>query len=285
MIVITGATGNIGRPLVELLSDTGIETVAVSRREQVTDLPSGARHVRGDVGDAASLRTALTGADALFVLLGGELNIAGESPQHLVTAAREAGVKRLVLVTSQLLATRPDSAAHDRLRGFETAVRDSGLPHTILRPSGFASNAFAWADSVRTRRTIAAPFADVALPVIDPADIAAVAAAALTEDGHGGRDYVLTGPEAVSPRQQAALIATALGQRVDFVELTRAQAHAAMTRFMPEEVVTGSLDVLGEPLPTERAVSPDVERVLGRAANPFAAWVDRHIAAFGRPVR
>lgn len=280
MIVITGATGNIGRPLVELLSDTGIETVAVSRREQVTDLPSGARHVRGDVGDAASLRTALRGADALFVLLGGELNIAGEPPEHLVTAAREAGVKRLVLVTSQLLATRPDSAAHDRLRGFETAVRDSGLPHTILRPSGFASNAFAWADSVRTRRTIAAPFADVALPVIDPADIAAVAAAALTEDGHSGKTYTLTGPELVTPAEQAATIGAALGEPVEFIEQSREEAFAALTRLWPAEVVEGILRTLGEPNRIERTVSSAVATVTGRPARTFAAWAERHAAAF-----
>lgn len=280
MIVVTGATGNIGRPLLQLLSDNGTETIAVSRREEVDGLPDGVRHVRADVGDAASLSPALNGAEALFVLLAGDLNVVGEPPESLVAAARAAGVKRLVLVTSQLMGTRPGSASHDRLREAETAVRRSGLEHTILRPGGFASNTFAWAAAVRTDRTVAAPFADVALPVIDPADIAAVAAAALTGDGHLGRDYVLTGPEAISPRRQAAAIATALGEKVDFVELTRAQAHAAMARFMPEEVVTGSLDVLGQPLPSEREVSGDVERVLGRAATPFADWAERNVEAF-----
>jgi uncharacterized protein YbjT (DUF2867 family) len=189
-------------------------------------------------------------------------------------------VKRVVLLSTQSVATRPGSASHARLREFEDAVRGSGTVHTVLRPSGFASNAFAWAETVRTGRTVYAPFGDVALPVVDPADIAAVAAAALLEGEHAGRVLTLTGPEAVSPREQAAAIGLALGEEVRFVELSRAQAHERMARFMPEDAVTGTLDILGAPLPAERAVSPDVEAVLGRPARPFADWAARNQAAF-----
>jgi uncharacterized protein YbjT (DUF2867 family) len=194
--------------------------------------------------------------------------------------AGDAGVKRVVLLSSQLTSTRPESLSHTRLRGFEAAVRESGLDFTILRPGGFASNAFAWAESVRAKRTVFAPFADVALPVVNPADIAEVAAAALREDGHVGRTYELTGPEAISPRQQAGVIAEALGEEVAFVELSREDAHAHMAQFMPAEVINGTLDVLGVPLPAEQRVSLDVETVLHRPASPFAAWVGRNLPAF-----
>ncbi|WP_030673414.1 NAD(P)H-binding protein [Streptomyces sp. NRRL B-1347] len=280
MIVVTGATGNIGRTLVPLLAAAGEDVVAVSRRERPADLPAGVRHARADVGDAAGMRPVLDGADALFLLLGGELNSHGESPRALVDAAARGGVERIVLVSSQLNSTRPEAPSHARLRAFEAAVRGSGRDFTVLRPSGFASNAFAWADAVRAERTVHAPFGDVALPVVDPADIAEVAAAALREGGHAGRTYELTGPEAVSPRQQAATIAGALGEEVAFVELSREQAHAQMARFMPEEAIGGTLDVLGVPLPAERKVSGDVERVLGRPARPFAEWAARHAPAF-----
>lgn len=280
MIVVTGATGNIGRPLLDLLAQAGTETVAVSRRARVDGLPAGVRHARADPGDAASLRPVLAGADALLLVLGGELNAGGEDPKALVAVARDAGVDRLVLVSSQLTATRPDARSHDRLREYETAVRAFGPDHVILRPSGFASNALGWAETVRTKRTVFAPFGDVALPVIDPADIAAVAAAVLTGDGHAGAEYVLTGPAAVSPRDQATAIGAALGEDVDFVELSRAQAHEAMSAFMPELAVEGTLNVLGTPLPIEQEVSADVERVLGRAARPFGDWVRRNAAAF-----
>ncbi|RST08237.1 NAD-dependent epimerase/dehydratase family protein [Streptomyces sp. WAC07149] len=280
MIVVTGATGNIGRTLVPLLAEAGEEVVAVSRQPRPAGLPAGVRHARADVGDAAGMRPVLDGADAFFILLGGELNGHGESPRALLDAAEAAGVKRVVLLSSQINSTRPEAPSHSRLRAFEAAVRESGPDFTILRPGGFASNAFAWAESVRTKRTVFAPFVDVALPVVDPADIAAVAAAALREDGHAGRTYELTGPEAISPRRQAAVLSEALGEDVAFVELSREEAHAHMARFMPEEAIGGTLDVLGLPLPAEREVGPDVERVLHRPAGSFADWVARNLPAF-----
>ncbi|MCX5377360.1 NAD(P)H-binding protein [Streptomyces sp. NBC_00091] len=280
MIVVTGATGNIGQTLVPLLAGAGEEVVAVSRQPRPGTLPAGVRHARADVGDAAGMRTVLDGAEALFLLLGGELNAHGESPRALLDVAEAAGVKRVVLVSSQINSTRPEAPSHARLRAFEAAVRASALDSTVLRPAGFASNAFAWAESVRTRRTVFAPFGDVALPVVDPADIAAVAAAALREDGHAGRTYVLTGPEAISPRGQAAVLSGALGEEVAFVELSREEAHAHMAAFMPEEAIAGTLDVLGAPLPAERLPAPDVERILGRPAASFADWAARALPAF-----
>ncbi|WP_234544169.1 SDR family oxidoreductase [Streptomyces shenzhenensis] len=302
MITVTGATGNIGRTLVDLLAEAGEEVVAVSRNPQdhrnprnpgdygdpghprqtssgVPGVP-GVRWAEAHVGDAASMREPLTGARALFIVLGGELNAFGEHPKLLLRAAADAGVERVVLVSSQVSATRPEAPSHARLREYEAAVRASGLDFTILRPGGFASNAFAWAETIRAKRTVLAPFADVALPVVDPADIAAVAARALREDGHGGRVYELTGPEPISPRQQTAVISAALGEEVTLVELPREEAHAAMSRVMPEEAVTGTLDVLGAPLPAELRVSPDVETVLGRPAGAFGGWVGRNLRAF-----
>ncbi len=279
-IVVTGSTGNIGQALVPLLHEAGEDVLAVSRRPRSEGLPAAVRHAQADVGDSAGMRPVLEGADALFLLLGGELNGAGEDPDALLGAALDGGVKRIVLVSSQINATRPEARSHTRLREFEAAVRASGADFTILRPGGFASNAFAWADAVRTRRTVFAPFGDVALPVIDPADIAAVAAAVLREDGHAGRTYELTGPEAVTPREQTAAIARALGEEVAFVELSREQARAHLAQFMPEEVLDGTLDILGRPLPGEQVISPDVERVLGRPARPFGEWVARSLPAF-----
>lgn len=279
MIVVTGATGNVGRPLIEALAEAGEQVVAVSRRPGPSPA-DGVRHAQADLGSAESMRPVLEGADAFFILLAGELLGFGEAATDLLAAAKDAGVKRVVLLSSQINATRPDSASHGRLREFEEAVRGSGLDFTILRAGGFASNAFAWAESVRADRTVFAPFGDVALPVVDPADIAAVAAVVLRENGHAGRTYELTGPEAVSPRAQAEVIAEAIGEEVTLVELTREAAHAHMAQFMPEDVIPGTLDILGAPLPAEQQVSPDVETVLGRPATPFSGWVSRSLPAF-----
>ncbi|MFJ8753447.1 NAD(P)H-binding protein [Streptomyces sp. NPDC102441] len=280
MIVVTGSTGNVGRTLVAALTAKGEEVAAVSRRPLPVELPEGARHVQADLGEAESLRGVLKGADALFILLAGEMLAGGESAETLLGVAMEEGVRKVVLLSSQITATRPEAGSHNRLREFEDAVRDSGLEWTILRAGGFASNAFAWAESVRAERTVLAPFGDVALPVVDPADIAAVAAVVLREDDHAGQIYELTGPAAVTPREQAASLAELLGEKVTFVELTREAASAHMSQFMPAGVVEGTLDILGLPLPAEQRVSPDVEKVLGRPAAPFNAWAERSLPAF-----
>ncbi|CAG6390897.1 NAD(P)H-binding protein [Streptomyces cocklensis] len=280
MIVVTGATGTIGRSLVPLLAASGEQVTAVSRNAPAAALPEGVVHRRADLADAESLRPVAEGAEALFLLLAGELNVAGESPATLLDVLKSSGVRRVVLLSSQAAGTRPEAVSHDRLRAFEAALRESGLEWTVLRPAGFATNAFAWAGSVSSGRTVAAPFPDVAMPVVDPADIAAVAAVVLRSHGHSGRTYELTGPAAVSPRRQAAAIAAALGEPVHFAELTREQAREAMLQFMPEPVVEGTLDLLGTPLPSEQRVSPAVERLLGRPAASFEDWAARNIAAF-----
>ncbi|MEU1420803.1 NAD(P)H-binding protein [Kitasatospora sp. NPDC005751] len=283
MIVVTGATGKVGRPLVQALAAAGEQVTAVSRRPADATLPDGVRHHRADLADAESLRTALDGAEALFLLLSGELLTGGESPAALVDVARSAGVRHVVLLSSQILGTRPVPPSHARLGAFEQAVRESGLNWTILRPSGFHSNAFAWAEPVRTGGTVPAPFGDVALPTVDPADLAAVAAVVLRGDGqHHGRTYVLTGPAPVSPREQAAALGDATGAPLAFVELSREAARAHLLAFMPEHVADGTLDILGAPTDAERQVSPDVERLLGRPAGTFADWARRNAAAFHR---
>jgi uncharacterized protein YbjT (DUF2867 family) len=118
------------------------------------------------------------------------------------------------------------------------------------------------------------------VPAIDPTDIAEAPAVALREPGHAGAIYTLTGPEPISPRQQAAAIADALGEPVRFREQSREQARTQMLGYMPEPVVEATLDALGTPTAAERSVSPGVERLLGRPPRPFADWAARHTAAF-----
>ncbi|MGW4851666.1 SDR family oxidoreductase [Streptomyces sp. NPDC004288] len=277
MIVVTGATGNVGRTLVELLAAAGEDVTAVSRRP-AEGLPAGVAHRRGDLADVDGLTSVFDGAEAVYLLVAG----LGEElrPREIVAAAVTCGVRRIVLQSSQVVGTRTGSASHEILRSFETAVRESGVAWTVLRPGGFASNAFLWADPVRSARTVAAPFADVALPVVDPADIAEVAAAALRDPAHAGRTYVLTGPVAVSPRDQVGALADALGAAVEFVPQSAGEARAQLVRFLPEAAVDGMLSVLGAPRDEEQRVSPDVERVLGRSPRPFSAWAERNVSAF-----
>ncbi|MGV9249099.1 SDR family oxidoreductase [Streptomyces sp. NPDC003710] len=280
MIAVTGATGNVGRKLVQALVAAGEQVTATSRGISEADVPEGVEPRRADLTDAATLRPVFDGAEALFLHNGG----AGAhlmNPRDVLDAAKAGGAERVVLLSSQGVATRPQSASHgDTARAIEDAVRESGLDWTILRPGGFDSNAYAWSESVRTRRSVAAPFGDVGLPTIDPTDIAEVAAVTLREKEHAGRIYELTGPALSTPRQRAEAIGDALGEPVRFIEQTREEARSQMLQFMPEPVVETTLAILGRPTPAEQRISPDVELVLGRAPRTFADWARHHIAAF-----
>lgn len=273
MIVITGATGNVGRPLVQALAAVGEEVTAVSRNITAEDVPAGVRAWQADLADPASLKAAFDGAEAMFLLTSG--GFAGNADLgEVMDIARTAGVRRVVLLSSQGVGTGHHPST------LEDIVTASSPRWTILRPGNFASNALQWADSVRTRRIAAAPSGDVALPAIDPADIADIAAAVLREPGHDHKIYALTGPAPISPREQATVIGEVIGEPVTFVELTRAQAKAAMLRFMPEQIAQTTLDILATPPMQFRQVSPDVQRVLGRPARSFADWTARFAVAF-----
>ncbi|MEV6276521.1 NAD(P)H-binding protein [Nocardia sp. NPDC051832] len=276
MIVVTGATGNVGRPLVRMLAEAGEKVTAVARTLPA-ELPDGVQAVSADITDAGSLP--FDGAEQLFLLFAPG-SFAADVPA-ILSAAKDAGVRRVVLLSSQGVATRPESVSHGQLgRAIETAVQDSGLEWTILRPGGFQSNTFAWTESVREQRVAAAPFGDVAIPFVDPDDIAAVAAAVLVQDGHLGQTYVLTGPAPESPRDRARVLGELLGETVRFVEQTPEEARAQMLAFMPPEVADTTLAVLGAPTDEELRISPDIERVLGRAPHPYAAWAARNLPAF-----
>ncbi len=271
MIVITGATGNVGRPLVQALIDAGEQVTAVARNTSY--VPDGVRRTQADLTDPATLKPAVDGADALFLLTSADFMENGNL-SDVMEVVRAAGVRRIVLLSSQGVGTQRHPS------NLEDAVEASELEWTILRPGNFDSNALQWADSVRTQRLVAAPFGDVALPAIDPADIAAVAALALRESGHAGNTYTLTGPAPISPRQQAAAIGEALDEPVQFVELTRAEARTQMLAYMPEPVVESTLEILGNPKPAEQQVSLDVERILGRPPRTFATWATHSAPAF-----
>lgn len=274
MIVVTGATGNVGRPLVQALVAAGEQVTAVSRTVTASEVPAGVRCQQVDLARPENLASAFDGAETLFLLTSGDFVAAGGNVADVMDIVQGAGIRRVVLLSSQGVSTGSHPSA------LEDAVKESGVEWTMLRPGGFASNALQWAEMVRTQRTVSAPFGDVALPVIDPADIAAVAAVTLLDSSHNGRTYDLTGPAPISPRQQAADIGAALGEPVRFVELSRAEAKARMVQFMPEPIVEATLDILGSPKPAEQQVSPDTERLLGRIPRAFAEWAAGNTAAF-----
>ncbi|MDT9700285.1 NAD(P)H-binding protein [Streptomyces sp. P17] len=256
------------------LVEAGERVTAVSRRPPAREVVAEDRQHQADLADPATLKPALDGASAVFLLTSGDFLGSGGDLGAVMEVVRAAGVGRVVLLSSQGVGTGHLPAM------LEDAVKASGVEWTMLRPSGFHSNAFQWAEPIRARREVAAPFGDMALPTVDPVDVAGAAAVTLREPGHGGKVYELTGPAPVSPREQTAAIQAASGEPVRFVELTRAEARAQMVRFRPEPVVETTLDMLGSPPEALKRVSPGAERLLGRRPHDFARWAARNAEAF-----
>ncbi|GHD25914.1 NmrA family transcriptional regulator [Streptomyces violarus] len=269
MILVTGATGNIGRALLgELALGGGAAAVrALTRDAGRASLPEGVEVVEGDLTRADSLKGALEGVRSLFLLSG------TGAEEEVLAAARQAGVEHVVLVSSITVQTHPRLTAAGANLAVERLLKDSGMAWTILRPTQFASNTLWWAQSIRAEGLVRAPYADIGLPAVHPADIAAVARAALTEPGHRGRTYALTGPERVTVRQQVAALAAALGREVTLVEISPEEAHRQMASFMGDETANAVLDLMGGDVNDELLTVRDtVAQVTGSAARSFRQW-------------
>jgi uncharacterized protein YbjT (DUF2867 family) len=262
MILVTGATGHIGSALLRELHACGAGPVRVEA-------------VEGDFAVAETLRPALGGVRSLFLL-------SRTGPDaDILAAARRAGVEHVVLVSSITVQTHPHlGPAADNL-AVERLLKDSGMDWTILRPTQFASNALMWAGPIRDRVAVRAPYADTGLPTIHPADIASVARAALTEPGHRGRTYALTGPEPVTARQQVDAIAAVLGRDVPFIEISRREARRGMAAVFGEEAADAVLDVTGGDVNDELlAVRDTVPQITGSPARPFRRWAAENAHRF-----
>ncbi|SHF53988.1 SDR family oxidoreductase [Streptoalloteichus hindustanus] len=276
MILVTGATGNIGSALLTELRDSAATPVrALTRHVASASFPAGVEAVEGDLSQAASLEPALDGARSLFLLSG----MGAEA--EILEAARQAGVEHVVLVSSITVRTHPHLPEAGANRAVERLLQDSGMAWTVLRPTQFASNTLWWADSVREHRAVRLPYPDIGLPAIHPADIASVARVALTEPGHRQRTYALTGPERITPRQQVKAISTALGHDVSVHEISREEAHRQMAPLMGEQTAHAVLDLMGGDVNEELLkVRDTVTEVTGAPARTFQQWATENVSAF-----
>ncbi|MGW4024462.1 SDR family oxidoreductase [Streptomyces sp. NPDC005009] len=276
MILVTGATGNIGSALVRQLHRSGgLPVRALTRDAAQASFPDGVEAVEGDLARPASLKPTLDGVRSLFLVPG------MGADADVLAAARQAGVEHVVLVSSITVRTHPHLPAAAENLAVERLLRDSGMSWTILRPTQFASNALWWAASIRERRSIRVPYADIGLPAVHPADIAAVARAALTGPGHRGRTYALTGPVRITPRQQARAIGAALGHEVSVEEISREEAHRQMAPILGEQTAHAVLDLMGGDVNDELLkVHDTVSSVTGSPARPFRQWAAENVAMF-----
>jgi uncharacterized protein YbjT (DUF2867 family) len=281
MYLVIGATGNVGGPVARQLHEQGHGVRALVRApSRAASLSAGIELAVGDLDDPDSVSKAVAGVEAIFLM---QVGGGTEQTKTMIAAARDAAVPRIVLLSSAGARLLPldDNPMGAALAAREQVLRESGLGVTYLRPSAFASNAFGWRDSIRAGKVVG-PTGDGVLAVMDPEDIARVAVAALTDDGHVGKGYLLTGPQALTSREQVEIIAEVTGRSIEFEDVTpREFAQAAIQRGTPPEEAH-LMERLNEVFRGRRsvAITDDVGNVTGMAPATFRDWCERHADAF-----
>ncbi|MGY0065075.1 NAD(P)H-binding protein [Streptomyces sp. LZ34] len=284
MILVTGATGNIGRELTRELDAKGAKLrLLVRDPARAAGLSDHAERAVGDLGEPSTLTPAFVGVDKLFLLTQG---IGTDYTAAAIAAAEAAGVSHIVHLSSFHVTFDPLPAMarwhHER----EEIIRASGIPATFLRPGGFMTNAFDWLPTIREGNHVLDPVGPGRYAPIDPADIAAVAALVLTEDGHQDKEYVLTGDETFTVTEQVRVISETIGRDIEVREVTTPD-EAVRFRF-PNGAPQALADAVAAGFKLMRADTvgfrtDTVERLLGRKPRTFTDWCARNADAFRRP--
>ena len=279
-VLVTGATGRVGRAVVAQLLGAGVPVRALTRRPATAGLPATVEVVAGDLTVPESLDAALRGVGAVFLLWTAPPGTAPAVVERLASHTR-----RVVFLSSPHKTPHPFFQQPNPMARFhadvERLIAAAGLESTIIRPGIFASNApLWWASAIRDGDVVRWPYAAAETAPIDERDIAAVAARALYEDGHTGGDYVLTGPESLSQAEQVSVIGAALGRQIRFEELSPEEFRRETAGRWPGPVADMLLAAWGATIGRPAFVTSTVADVVGSPPRTFRQWVADHVEAF-----
>ncbi|MFD8980024.1 SDR family oxidoreductase [Streptomyces sp. NPDC059564] len=279
MILVTGATGTVGREVLRRIGPRPAVRVMARKPERVTAVPGTVEAVHGDYDDPDSLARAVRGVDTALLVTS---RVGRDDDARFLRAARSAGVRHVVKLSA---AAVEDDRADDLItrwqRENEETLRGSGMEWTLLRPRSFMSNTLSWAGPVRAEGVVRGLYGTSANACVDPADIAEVAVRALTEFGHAGRVHTLTGPEALTAVEQTAQLSALLGRPLRFEEWEPDQARVLWSTRHPAAVVEALLQSAERQRAGAKAgVGNTVREVAGRPARSFRQWAGEHLAAF-----
>ena len=279
MILITGATGNIGRKLIPLLLETGQPIrVLVRDASKVAHLDACVERAVGDLDKPETLIPAVNGVERLFLV-----TYETHPDIHMLEAARRAGVQHIVKL-STLEATEHKIQVGKWHYAREELIRTSGLDWTFLRPGMFMSNSIEWwAESIKGQGSVFFPGGKKGrVAPVDPRDVAKVAAAALTQPGHSGQAYELTGPELFTIGQMVGVISKVLGKRIQYVDIPPIAAKLFMLKSGMDKVLVNALmEMLASLRRNGGAIVTDiVQQVTGQPPRTFEAWCREHSEAF-----
>lgn len=270
-IVVTGATGNVGRPLVSQLAAAGARVRAVTRTPKTAGFPDGVEAVSAAVD-------ALPGASAVFL----NSRALGDDLADVVASAKRSGVTKLVALSAinadDDFSRQPSRFRGDRNKEVEQLAVDSGLAWVSLRPAVFVSNFVGmWSAQIRAGDVVGGPYAAASAAPIVEADIAAVAARALLTDDLVGQQIPLTGPQAFTNFELVEVIGKVLGRSLKYVE---APPEVVRQRFiglgLGADFADAYIAMLAETLDKPALVTREVEKITGRPATTFAQWAADH---------
>ena len=277
MIVVTGATGNVGRNLVAGLTAGGLAVRALTRDPAAARVPPGVEAVRFDWTMPETFAAAVADATAVFV----NAAAVGGSAGEFLTAAKNGGARRAVMLSS--FAVRDGDQTYSigtQHKNLEDLVKASGLDWTFLRCGGFATNTLGWAPMIRAEGVVRAPYGKAATALLAKRDIAAAAARVLAEEGHAGTTYILTGQESLTQIEQADAIGAAIGRPLRFEELPAEMFRQAAVQHLPAAAVDDLLRYYAEFVGRTAEMAPDLVTLTGRPATTFAEWAVQHAADF-----
>lgn len=280
-VLVTGATGRVGRVVVDLLVDAGVPVRALTHRsEAAAMLPANVEVVTGDLTVPESLDAGLRGVSAVFLVWTVPPTTAPAVVERLATHAR-----RVVFLSSPHQTPHPFFQQPNPMAvlhaDIERLIAAADLESTIIRPGMFASNAlFWWASAIRADGVVRWPYGAAETAPVDERDVAAVAARTLDQDGHAGGDYVLTGPESLSQAEQVSIISDVLGRRIKFEDLSPDEFRNETEGTWPRPVVDMLLDAWAATMGRPALITTTVSDILGSAPRSFRQSVADHASVF-----
>jgi uncharacterized protein YbjT (DUF2867 family) len=281
-VLVTGATGRVGRAVVDELLDAGVPVRALTRRPATAGLPATVEVVSGDLTVPDSLDSVLQGVGAVFLVWTAPPDTAATVVERLASHTRRVVFLSAPHQTPHPFFQQPNPMARFYL-DVERLIVATGLESTFIRPGMFASNAqFWWGPAIREGDVVRWPYGAAETAPIDERDVAAVAGRAPYEEGHTGGDYVLTGPESLSQAEQVKVIGAVLGRQIRFEELSPEEFRRETAGTWPGPVVEMLLAAWGATIGRPAFVTSTVADVVGAPARTFRQWVSDHADTFWR---
>ena len=279
-ILVTGASGQIGREVLAQLHAAGHPARALTRNPQASGFPAGVEVVAGDLSVPDSLDAALDQVDAVFLVWVAPLASAAPAIERIASRTN-----RIVFLSAPIRTHHPFFQQPNEVRqvhaGVEDVIEKSGMRWTVLRPGPFALNCVNWwAPQIRNGDVLRWFHGGAQTAAVHERDVAAVAVRTLCEEGHDGRDYVLTGPESLTQREQLATIGRAIGRDLLFDEVSPDTARREVMATWPEWVTGMLLSAYAAAVDRPAFVTSAIEEVTGTPARTFLEWATDHAVDF-----